>query len=360
MLKRRDSLGFCAVLGACAALAVACGSDDKKTEVVVVGESGAPATYPPALGPENCVTQATDVKLSQPDGAAVWGGIAVLELKVDGPSVSSFDIEQFDPALGIWTQYWLGNQVQGQRDDDTYLLVVTPYFSDATKDLPVKLRVRPEQQGCPRVEWAETEEISAGDPLAETSWKASLSGSDISNEFQVLRQSVPDAMALPATELGLGDATLTLDFGKKGAFTETLELALIAEKGAPFNGCALTLTFTGSYTLTQRNQYQGTSLNISALQLDSSSGTKCAFPAPTELALGMPNASIELPPMLRQGISINYLPLVYTEPQAPTWSDTGLGQIFQQLPQLLFYSAPKETGNLNGNVYLPDLTFVKQ
>ncbi|HXK20375.1 MAG TPA: hypothetical protein VNG33_21345 [Polyangiaceae bacterium] len=62
----------------------------------------------------------------------------------------------------------------------------------------------------------------------------------------------------------------------------------------------------------------------------------------------------------RQGVSINYLPTLYTTPGAPIWEDNGFGQLFQQLPQFLSYEAAAESGSVNGYVYPQDISFVRQ
>src|SRR5260221_11482112 len=111
---------------ALAFLASACG-DDKVQPAAEDNDGGAPAivfppNYPPALGPEDCATKTSKITLSQPDGAAVWGGLVLLDFEVEGAKVATFDVQGFDPALGAWTNSYVGSQAIGQRNDCSYFI----------------------------------------------------------------------------------------------------------------------------------------------------------------------------------------------------------------------------------------------
>ena len=348
-------------LMALALLACACGSDDNKTETTPdENEGGAPAvapSYPPALSPQDCATNTSKITLSQPDGAAVWGGIVLLEFEVDGAKVDSFDVQSFDPSLGIWTNYYLGRQVQGQRDDGSYFLAVSPSFSEATKDEQLKLRVRPTQNGCPEAAWTETAAFGAGDPLVGTHWTAEVAAGDLNAQLSLTRVFANSTSEVPLT---LGDATLTLDFAKKGVFTQVVTVPLITKEGEPYDGCTLSLTFSGSYGLSVRSPYGEIRLAISEQTLTSTKGTVCDFPTVEEMALSAADFDLRLNAYTRQGISIDYLPTLFAKPGAPTWQNSNLGQVFQQLPQFLAYVQPTESGNVAGYANVQELTFERE
>jgi hypothetical protein len=344
-----------------ALLACACGGDDKKEAAAEENEGGAAPvapSYPPALGPEDCATTTSKITLSQPAGAAVWGGLVELEFEVEGGKVDSFDVQSFDPSLGIWTNYYLGREASGQREDGTYFLAVSPPFSDATKDEQIKLRVRPTQDGCPAADWTETASFGAGDPLVGTQWTADISGGDYNAGLEVTRAPVEGSQT--SVPLTLGEATLSLDFGKKGAFTEILTLPLSTKKGEPYDGCTLSLTFSGTYDLSFRAPYRDLRLGTSELSLSSFKGTSCDFPSVDEMALSAQDFDLRLNAYTRQGISIDYLPTLFAEPGMPLWQNSSFGQIFQQLPQFLAYLTTNESGGVSGYANLQELTFEQQ
>ena len=347
-----------------ALLAFACGSDNNKVQAEDDDNAGgAPAatpSYPPALGPEDCATTTSKIKLSQPDGAAVWGGLVLLEFSVDGAKVDSFDVQVFDPSLAAWTNYYLNTQAFGQRDDGSYFLAVVPYFSDANKDQELKLRVRPTQQGCPEADWTETTTFSAGDPLVGTTWKAEIPGTGFSGQLNVQRTPIPNDAPLPSTRLTLGDVSLEVDFGKKGALTEVLTVPLSAKKDEPFDGCTISLTFSGTYEVSLRQQYGGVTVAVSEQTLTSIDGTTCDFPAVKDMLISSVDFDLRLSAYTQQGASINYLPTLYVEPGAPTWQNSSFGQVFQQLSQFLAYTSATEAGNVDGFLYPQDLMLERQ
>jgi hypothetical protein len=348
-----------------ALLACACGGDDdKNVEPADEGnEGGEPAvapSYPPALGPEDCATTTSKVTLSQPDGAAVWGGLVVLEFEVEGAKVDSFDLQLFDPSLGVWTNYYVNTQAVGQRDDGSYFMAVSPYFSNATKDEELKMRVRPSQQGCPEADWIETSAFTAGDPLVGTQWLAELSAGDFNGQLSVNRNPLNPETPASSPRLSLEGATLSLDFGKKGAFTEVVTIPLSSKEKEPYDGCILSLTFSGTYEVSLRQQYGGVRLSISEQTLTSFEGTTCDFPAVKEMAISADDFDMRLNAYTQQGISIDYVPTLFAEPGAPTWQNSSFGQIFQQLPQFLGYEDATETGNVDGYMNVQDLVFERQ
>jgi hypothetical protein len=342
-------------------LAIACGGDDKKETIVVVQENdgGAPPTYPPALSPDDCVDTISSLKLSQPDGAGVWGGLVLLEFEAEGAKLDSFDLQAYDAALGGWTNYYVNVQAQGQRDDGSYYMAVSPYFSDANKDEPMKLRVRPSQQGCPDATWTESEEFTATDPLLGTTWKADIPAATVNSQLTLQRNTVPGGTFISESRLTVGDATIQVEFGKKAAFTETVSIPLHTEKDAPWDGCRLGLTFTGTYSLKLRQQYGGINLSVTEQQLTDFAATKCELPALAEMAFTADDAALALSAFSTQ-VSISYLGVLYQKPEAPTWQNAGFGQIFQQLTQFLTYTTAKETGYVNGYANAQDLTFTQQ
>ena len=347
-------------------LTSACGGDDdKKTEPndVEENEGGAPSvvviTSPPALSPEDCAPAISEITLSQPEGAGVWGGLVLLEFAVDGTNLQSFDVQAFDPSLGAWTNNYVSTQASGQRDDGTYFLAVTPYFSEDNKDKELKLRVRPSQDGCPDAEWTETEAFTAGDPLVGTSWQTKIPAALFSGQLTLQRQSIPAGATLPSSRVRFGDATLSIVFGKKGSFDEVVRVPLSTEADLPYDGCTLSLTFSGTYSLLIRQQYGGMMLAISEQTLSSFKGTTCDLPAVEEMDIA--NMDAMTPPVrlsaYTQNVSINYLPTLYADPGVPTWQNNQFGQLFQELPNFLSYVTADESGSVNGYVYPQDMNF---
>ncbi len=344
--------------------ACACGSDDNnKVEPDDDNEGGAPAvapSYPPALGPEDCATTTSKIKLSQPDGAAVWGGLVLLDFTVEGAKVDSFDVQVFDPSLGAWTNYYLSTQALGQRDDGSYLLTVTPYFSEAIKDAELKLRVRPRQQGCPEADWTETTTFTASDPLVGTTWKAEIPTTGFSGQLNLQRTAIPNEMAIPSSRLTVGTTTFELDFGKKGVLTEVVTVPLSSKMGEPYDGCTISLTFSGTYEVSLRQQYSGVTVAFSEQTLTSTEGTTCDAPSIDDMAISSADFDLRLNAYTQQGVSINYLPAVYLEPGAPTWQNNQFGQLFQQFSQFLSYATTTEMGNVDGYLYPQDVTLQRQ
>jgi len=348
-----------------ALLACACGGDDdKKVEATGDGnEGGEPAaapSYPPALSPEDCATTTSKITLSQPDGAAVWGGLVVLEFEVEGAKVDSFDVQLFDPSLGVWINYYVNTQASGQRDDGSYFMAVSPNFSEANKDQELKLRLRPSQQGCPEADWTETSSFTAGDPLVGTQWLGELSSGDFSQQLTVQRDPLDAEAVSSSVPLTLGDATVSLDFGKKGVLTEAVTAALSTKKGEPYDGCTLSLTFSGTYEVSVNRQYGGVRVALSERTLSSTKGTTCAFPTVPFMALSAEDFDVRLNAYTQQSVSIDYLPLLFAEPGPAVWQNSNFGQVFQQLPSFLGYETAAELGYVNGYVNAQELTLVRQ
>jgi hypothetical protein len=354
---RHGGLFVCsmALLGACG------GDDDKKVSPDPESDGGEPAvvSYPPAIGPEDCNTSIENLKLSQPEGAAVWGGLVVLTFETEGAPASAFQTQLFDPSLGIWVNAYA--QTSGQRDDGSYLLAITPSTAESNLDKQLKVRLRPSQEGCPEREWVESETFSASDPVAGTSWKAVVPAALFNNKFTVQRFEAASEQpaVLPSTRAALGDASVELTFGEDGELSQTVTLPFVADKGEPFAGCRFVLTFEGTYSLIVRNQYGSLTLAISDLSLTSYSGSECAFPALETLSLANETQSLLLP-AYTQSFGVSYLPLLYEEPGVPMWENSSVAQVFQQLPQFFNYVTKNERGSLQGYVYPQELVLEKQ
>jgi hypothetical protein len=222
------------------------------------------------------------------------------------------------------------------------------------------LRVRPTQQGCPDADWTETSAFSAGDPLVGTKWLAELSAGDFSGQLTVQRTPLVAEMSASSSRLLPGAATLSLDFAKKGAFTEVVTVPFSSKTDEPYDGCTLSLTFKGTYEVGLRQQYGGVRLSISEQTLTSIKGTTCDFPAVADMALSADDFDVRLNAYTQQGISIDYLPTLFTEPGSPVWQNSNFGQIFQQLPEFLNYVTTTESGNVGGYTNIQDLTLTRQ
>jgi hypothetical protein len=349
---------------ACLAL-FAYGCGDNVTNNVAADEpenaAGAAAveTFPPALGPQDCATSTSKVTLSQPAAAAVWGGLVVLEFKVAGPKVASFDVQFYDPATEAWLSNNVGVSYSAQRDDGTYVLAASPTLNDVNKDSELKLRIRPSQQGCPQADWTETETFTQANPLSQTSWQADVQGAFINNSLNVQRTPKDSEMSLPSAPLHVANAALALSFSKKGVFSEVVTIDLESETAAPYDGCTLNLTYTGTWDISLRQQYGDLTLVISEQQLSSIEGTTCDFPTLGEMALSADDFKLTIPAST-QSINIGYQPTLYTTPGAPEWFGSNFTRVFEQLGQYLAYETDTETGNVNGYIYTQDVIFNQQ
>jgi hypothetical protein len=344
----------------CLALAnvVGCGEDDDKPAVDADDNEGGAASIhipAPALGKDDCAVTTSKLELSQPEGADVWGGLVVVEFEVEGAKTRSFDIQIFDPTLDAWVNSYVEVGSSGQREDGSYFLAVRPTYNDANKNEELKLRVRPTQEGCPNAEWTESEGFTARDPVAGTSWSAELPSEFLTGSIIVQRTALPD-MPLPPVELALGDATLAVEFGTKGELTQHVTIPLDAEKGEPYAGCTLSLTFSGTYDLVLRS-WGGLTLVTSEQALTSTEGTTCELPSLDEMALSADAFDLPLSGTT-VSVNIDYQPTLLVTPGAPVWRD-GFGQVFQVIPQYLGYETSEEIGNASGFLQPQELTLVR-
>lgn len=334
---------------------VACGDDGSTTVIRDSNDGGASGLegLAPALSPEDCAASTSELTLSQPDGAGVWGGLALLEFEVEGAKVRNFDVQVFDPALGAWTTSYVSQDISGQREDGTYFMAVRPSYTQANKDGELRLRVRPVQDGCPHADWTESEPFSAGEPLAGTSWRGEVPSARIHGTLQLQRSALDvQAPPLPAVQLELGDASISVSFDDEGGVTETLTVALRAasieaEEELPLDGCTISLTFSGSYDLALQ-QYGNISLELSERRLVSIAGTSCELPAVEQLAIA--NEDFDRPLSLTtQSVNIDYLPTLYVEPGEPTWRNA-FSYLLDRLPLYLGYETETEIGYASGYV----------
>jgi hypothetical protein len=321
-------------LGSCA---IACGDDDAQRVVVVVEGAGGEAAepFPPALGPEDCVTAVTELEVSQPIGADVWGGITLLEFQVEGANLRSFEAQAFDSDAGVWTNQYLPTTFSGQREDGTYVLGVSISPSEANQDADQWLRVRPVQDGCPPAEWVESDTFTLGSPVLGVSWHGSLPIEQF-NSSLVVDPSAYLSMSVSAAEL---DVT----FGDDGAFSETLALTFSTEEAGPFDACTIAFTFEGSWRHEPAN-YSGGMVYLSPLVLSGIDGSDCkGGPAPASLRVSDPEeaAQFKLAPAVYY-LNVDYLPTLSSTPGAPIWRTSFGRDILYQLPQLLAYEQPSQ------------------
>lgn len=335
-----------------AVLVAACGNDNSSTtpppEENEAGSGNVIVeTYPPALGPEDCVASVEDLKLSQPDKAAVWGGLVLLEFTVPGAKLRSFEVQMFDPSLEAWTSSYVGQDAFGQREDGSYFMAVSPAWNEATKDQELRLRIRPTQNGCPEGDWSETGGFTAGDPLLGTSWSAEIP-SELFNSQLRLQRSTILGDPLPGSDVVV-DATMNMTFGEEGAFSQTVSLALQTGTGLAYDGCTVDLTFSGTYQLLMRDQYGSLSLALSQQEL-SAFDSVCDLPTLEEMEISLEQAFMGSLEGFTQGVSINYVPTIHATPSSPTWQ-SNFGQVFQQLTQFMNYTTADEQGGFTGYIY---------
>lgn len=339
--------------------AFGCGESDDKDPVQPVPEKT--ETFPPALGPEDCVPAVTDLTLSQPAGADVWGGLTVLEfnaLNATGALLDNFHVQRFDPAADAWLNGYVGNYYSGQREDGTYFLAVGFVPNDSSKDEQFRLRVRPVQQGCPEAMWTESKAFTMGNPIEGTSWSTQVPAALVNGSLNVVR-TVGPLLPMEQVPLRVGDVGATLTFAKGGAFTQLITVPLESEKGAAYDGCTLALTFEGTWELSLKAQNGQMSVFVSQLALSSTEGTVCAFPKLADMALSGTDFAMSWEGFA-QNVSVDYTASLYADPGAPAWSYTNFLQILVSLGQLLHYNSVTEVGVGQGGVYFSQATFEKE
>lgn len=344
-------------------LASACGNDNKGAAPSDPSDGGAPsvglpAPVAPALTAEDCAASTSELTLTQPEGAAVWGGLVLLEFEVEGAKVDSFDVQLYDAALGGWTTTFVSSSAAGQRDDGSYFLAVTTPFNEVTKDLESKVRVRPAQAGCPDAEWTESEPFTAGDPLADTSWSASIPRALFNGQLNVQRYAIPDGSSLPPVALHVDEATLSVAFDDNGEISHTVSLSLETEPDAAYHDCTVTLTFGGTYELLFRPQYGGVVLAVSDMPLTSVEDTTCELPSVEQMATSLAAFNVQLPARTH-GLGISYLPTLYLEPGAPVWNAGNFSQVFEMLGAFLEYTTDEEQGSVTGYLYPLELSLTQ-
>jgi hypothetical protein len=347
-------------LGACGLtlLAIGCGGgDDDADERARDDNTGGASDSPePALTRDDCASKTSEIRLSQPDGANVWGGLVMAEFEVEGAKTRDFGIQIFDPSLQAWVNAYADYNGIGQREDGTYFLAVRPTYNDANKDEELRLRIRPAQDGCPNGEWTESEPFVAGNPVVSTSWNAEISGTMLNGGIDLVRTPI-SADPPQSMHVKVSSATLRVEFGKKNEVSETLTAELEAEEGMPFDGCTLSLTFSGTYDLLLR-QYGSITLAVSEQKLTSSEGSSCTLPSVEELALS--DEMFDLPlSAFSQQVNIDYQPTLWAEPGAPFWQ-SGFARIFDVLPQYLGYLTETERGTSSGYVSAQELTLLEE
>lgn len=351
------SVGACCV----ALLTVACGDDnndgDRARDDESTGGASDDVGPEPALVRTDCALGTSALRLSQPKGADVWGGLVVAEFEVEGAKVRNFDIQVFDPALDAWVNSYVETGASGQRDDGSYFVAVRPAYNEANRDSELKLRLRPVQDGCPNAEWSESEGFVAGDPIASTSWSADIVPELVSGNIFLQRSAVPGGDSLPGLKVELKSASLQVEIGAKGEISETLTAELATEEGEPLDGCTVSLTYSGTYQLLMRN-YGGLTLAISDQTLTSTEGTTCELPTVEELALSGEDFELPLTGFSQQ-VNIDYEQTLWTKPGVPVWTG-GFAHVFDVLPAALSYVTDTETGVSSGYMSPQELTLVKQ
>jgi hypothetical protein len=353
-------------------LPLACGSDDDEqpagTDHTSAGAPATPVSYPPALGPEDCASTVTDLKLSQPAGADVWGGLTLLEFQVAGAGSRNFEIEAFDPDTGAWLNQYVGYAYSGQRTDGTYLLGVNLYPTEASQDADQRVRVRPTQQGCPEADWVESDAFKLVSPFEGTSWAGTIPGNHFTGEMHIVGSYLNEDV-----RLHLGDTAVSANFADDGTFSQTFTAPLQTSKGAPFQGCTLSLTFEGTWRYELGGFGNGQQLQIADVTLTSTKGSKCTYPALADMDINQEGFKLELGDGTYYP-RIDYVPTLAIKPGAPAWSTEIFNGIVQQLGQLLGHTVPSQmddggagaagpvgdSGNAQGQFNATDVSLEKQ
>lgn len=325
-----------------------CGGNDAKPE-------DTEPIPPPALGPDDCAAATGEIAVTQPYGADVWGGLTVVEFEVAGASVDTFDIEYFEPALDAWISGSI-LRFQGQRADGRYALGFSIVPRPGSVDSEFRVRVRPQQAGCPDAAWTESPGFALSDPLAGSVWTATVPQADLIGEL-TLEKTISTFTPPISIPLTLGDVELTYIFQEDGVLLLDLWVPLSTAADKPYHECTMVFSFTGTWRMELDRSLR---LMTSPLSFAGAPGSICAYPEPTELAVNQPGFMSPVPPALLALEDIDYEPTLQVPPAAPSWLNGFFTAAVRALPQLLAYNKLTELGSVGGTVDAPALKLVKK
>ncbi len=283
-------------------------------------------------------------KLAVNPVAPFWNGLIALTFTSTGKGTPTYnDIQVYDPLLGAYAQN--GGSAY-QKPDGTFLALVSPQAKEDSKDLDFKVRVRSELDGCAPSDWVESPTFKLGDPLVGTTWKATLGPAEYTENVTV---SGPGAQTTVGPYFidpsGVVD---TLAFASDGSFTDTVAFGIASgHAGDLYAGCQFQLHTQGHWEVKFLQYGMVTVLSDRKLTASPLSGSACANPSLSQMAINQAGFDANLQPVV-MGFGIDYTSLLYSPPGAVKWTDAALLSQLGNVFPFLDASGVNGSSSVNG------------
>jgi hypothetical protein len=269
---------------------------------------------------------------------------------VPGGAPDNLDLGLLDPSRDAWQEI---GESTWQQADGTYVAQFQPRVTDQNKDSEFKVRVRSRLVGCAPSAWTDAGSFTPSDPFADSKWVGNWDAAQLSGSLSVNRTDLTGASQLTPSSVTVdGAVSHSLAFKADGTLTEDFAFTLASpDKNAPFAGCALKLHYAGTWSWL----FSGTIANVVLSEripaADPINGSRCAFPAPTDLAFAdaAQHASLVIPPSLLTP-SIDYSGLLSTPAAPVTFDNSPLSADLAVVLDQLSYASAKQSGSVSGDL----------
>ncbi len=326
------------------------------TDAGTNGEPAANAPDGPGITGKNCPLTPTGLNLV--NVAPVWNGLVVLEANVPGGAPNSFDVQVLDPGSNQWVQSYAPLR---QKIDGTYVVLLSPAITEASKGKAFKARIRSRLDGCPPSGWAESATFTLTDPIAGTTWVATIPSGLVNQSFFVNHTGT-------GTTVGpyvLSDAGVvhTMTFNADGSYAETMSYGIKSQSSTPgdlYDGCAIQLSFVGTWTL--RTDGGTPTVLVSTRKPKpgaATTGSTCTAPPISEWDISQAGSSIVVNNTALY-LGIDYSPLLNDPPGKPSWSAGDLGNALTNTLGALSDQQGPNTSSVGGSLYPQNFRYLKQ
>lgn len=282
--------------------------------------------------------------------APFLNGLLALEFQSD-ETPGSVELQRYSASRSLWEQTY-GSL--GQKDDGTFVVQVRPQLGESDADGEFKLRVRSTLQGCPPSGWAESDGVSLGDPVADTTWVGTFGPGTLFSQINVAVNSGLGTATGPYRLSTTSPMRHTLTFAAGGALNETFELAIESgTAGDVYAGCQFKLTYQGNWITTYSNDSRVTVYNR---RFVSRAGSTCANPPLADLT-----SSAGLQDDVLSSTNIDYSRLLETPVGPAAWQSYSLlQQTFSSAVSSLDDQTGADTASLSGYANVFDPIYLKQ
>ena len=280
--------------------------------------------------------------------APFWNGLVAVTFTSTGKGMPNYnDIQIYDPSLGAFTQ---GGGSVSQKEDGTFLALVTPRVTEQNKDLDFKVRVRSELDGCAPSDWVETPSFKLGEPLSGTTWKATVEAGEFSGNLNVNYSGTGTQTALGPYHFDPSGFQQTIAFQEGGTFTDTLEFGIESGHGGDlYAGCRFQLHTEGKWAIKFVQYSPNVLLSERKLSASPLAGSTCNSPSLGLLDINKSGFDANLEPVA-MGLDIDYTGLVYATPGKVKWSSSSLLNAFGNELPLFNFTDVNGGSNVNGYV----------